>query len=197
MNKIPKHILPTTTTFASWSPLYCGVPPAVGPFVLHCAHPWIPAIISRTDHSRFSGYPASKRFNMGKLTDCCPKQQGERVPLPATTCHLKSSSSRSAELVSASITIGKSTVLCLPHTWRVVTSKLYPSAFHRPPARSLAFRMQSSTPGPKDSFFNCNWQSFCSSPCFQSWEPSKIRRKNHDYFSLRSSTGNRLQEKSS
>lgn len=197
MNKTPNHILPTTTTLSSWSLLYCGVPVAVGPLVPHCAHPWMPAIASSTDRSSFSGRSASKRLNMGKTTDRCPKQQGERVPLPTTTCHLKPSPSGCAELVSVSITVGKSTVLHLPHTWRVVTTKLNPSAFPRLSACSLALQMQRSTPEPTDSFFNCNWQSFCSSPCFQSWEPSKISRKNHDYFSLRSSTGNRLQEKSS
>lgn len=93
MNKTPNHILPNTTTLASWSRLYCRVPAAVGPSVLHCAHPWMPAIASSTDRSRFSGHPAAKQLHMGKAADGCPKPQGERVPLPTTTCHLKPSSS--------------------------------------------------------------------------------------------------------
>lgn len=181
-DKILSHILLNTTTWASWSPLYWWQ-------LVHV----MPAIASSSSCSHFSGHPASKPFNTGR--DRCPKLQGEKAPLPRATCHLKPVSSGSAEVVPVSITIGKFTVLCLQHTWSVVTTKLNLPAFPRLSAHSLAF--QSSTPGPTDSFFNCNWQSFCSSPCFQSWEPSKISRKNHDYFFLRSRTGNRLQEKSS
>lgn len=180
VSKILNHILLITTTWASWSLLW----------QLVCV---TPAISSSSNCSHFSGHPASKPLSMGR--DCCPKQQGQRAPLPRATWHLKPMSSRTAEAVPVRITIGKCTIFCLQHTWSVVTSKLNSSAFPRLSAHSLAF--QSSTPGPTDSSSNGNWQSFCSSPCFQSWEPSKISRKNHDYFSLRSRTGNRLQEKSS
>lgn len=125
------------------------------------------------------------------------KQQRKKLPLSTAPCHLKPSFSSIAELVSVSIIIGKNTGLCFLQTWRVVTTKLNPSALPRLFTHSLAFQIQSSTPGATDSSFNSNWQSFCSSLGFQSWDPSKISRKNHGYFSVRSSTGNRLQEKSS
>lgn len=91
--------VPNTTGLASWSLLYCSMQVPEGS--------WMPAITPSNNYSLFSGHLSSKRFNVGKTTDCCPKQQEKRVPLPTATCHLEPLSSRSAELASVSITIGK------------------------------------------------------------------------------------------
>lgn len=101
MNKILNHILLNTTTWASWSPLYWWQ-------LVHV----MPAIASSSNCSHFSGHPASKPLNTGR--DRCPKQQGEKAPVPTATCHLKPVSSGSAEVVPVSITIGKFCVSSTP-----------------------------------------------------------------------------------
>lgn len=106
-----------------------------------------------------------------------PQTAGREGTTEAPTCHLKPSSGRSEELFPVSICTGKSTGLCLLHTWRVAATELNPSVFPTLPVCSLALQEQSSARGSTDSFFNCNWQSFCSSLCIQTWELSKINRK--------------------
>lgn len=181
IHKILNQILLNTMTWLSWLPLHWWQPVHV-----------IPVIASSSNCSHFSGHPASKSLSTWAGIAAQNSREGGHHCQEAT-CPLKPLSrgvcrSTSCEQYHWEI------VLCFQHTWSVVTNKLNPSAFPRLSTHSLAF--QSSIPGPTDRVFNCNWQSFCFSPCFQSWETSKIRRKNHDYFSLRSRTGNRLQEKS-
>lgn len=180
LNKILNHILLNTTTWPSWSLLHWWQ-------LVHV----MPVIASSSNCSHFSRMAGLEAILLPVLS--------AQAGIPAQNSRDRGTTAKSAHVQQ--VCRGTpceqhhwETVLCFQHTWSVVTNKLNPSAFPRLSAHSLAF--QSSRPGPTDSFFNCTWQSFCSSPCFQSWEPSKIRRKNHDCFSLRSRTGNRLQEKS-
>lgn len=156
INKTLNHIRPNTMTWPSWSPLNWWQ-------LVHV----MPVITSSSNCSHFSGHPASKPLSTwAGITAQNSREGGHHCQEPPATwspCLAGLQRYFLPVIPLGNCFVFPAHLMCCH---KQIKSQTIRSLFGFP---ELCIRT--------NSFFNCNWQSFCSSPCFQSWEQSKIRRK--------------------